>query len=90
MNLMVVDENEILVTVGNERCNITTHSDNEISCIPSQTGSGSADFVVCKTVFHTRLYSVLFVYRYRLGNTSTIRVQMVRMVWEYKFNTKRQ
>ena len=51
MNLMAVDENEILVTVGDGRCNITTRTNNEISCIPPQSGSGNADFVVCKNCF---------------------------------------
>ena len=51
MNLMAVDESEILVTVGDRQCNITTRSNNEILCIPPQSGSGSAIFMVCKTVF---------------------------------------
>ena len=51
MNLLVVDENEILVTVGDRRCNITTRNNIEISCIPPQSGSGNADFVVCKNHF---------------------------------------
>ena len=46
MNLMAVDENEILVTVGDERCNIITHSNNEISCIPPQSGSGTLNIAV--------------------------------------------
>ena len=68
MNLKAVDENEILVTVGDGQCNITTHSTSEISCIPPQSGSGNADFVVCKNCFLCRaLHCIICVLQVKFG-----------------------
>ena len=51
MNLLVVDENEILVTVGDGQCNITTRTNNEISCIPPQSASGTLNNIIVVSVY---------------------------------------
>ena len=46
MNIDVVNETEVLITVGDRSCDVITYSTTVISCIPPQSGSGTLNIVV--------------------------------------------
>ena len=46
MNLDVVDQSEVRVTVGDGSCDIISYDNTVISCLPPQSSVGTLDIVV--------------------------------------------
>ena len=46
MNFGMVDQSEVRVTVDNESCDIISYTSTMISCVPPQSGVGTASITV--------------------------------------------